>query len=1131
MPEDHTNKKVVKQVAKGKNIVQVGGDFVIKTSEDIQAIFDEAADLINRGEARTAQVLLEGLWKRHNDKMTPPQRSKCKRLIGCSFDRQDRLEEAGRSFLEAKDHDPTSEKARAFEALGYVCLGNPAKARELAEGVLADFSQNGLAWSVWVRTAPKGLSFAQVEAKIPEHLRQDPEVAMSLAVRAATEGNFDVAERYIAQVQSSVPGNPRVIEKLGDLMLTRARVGEHLLHQRGPTIEEKGYLNKAEAFFTDALRKWEEEQSRSSIVRVLLRRACAHKSLAKHDEALQDIRTAYETDKESSEAVYWYAMTVSQQSLDQAIDLLKTIVGKGPIPDAEHLLGQMLRERGREGDLQQALEILKSRVNDLAKGAPDFRVEYIALLLQIEREVEGIKQAQVTLDSISEDLIGSTARTILSAELLWLNGDSVNAVKCAKSAIAALSDKVRLEDKRRLANLLQRMGLHREALLIWKDIVRPEYIGRDTYSLLECAQRCEDAKFVIEFSEKLRASGLWDRRIFELELNYRELYNDNDGAKQVMQEFLRETPDVPYAPFVRLRLSVLGIRIGQFDLVETDPERLPAVSEVEPRIGRLMVTVLRYGKEPVRAVEYAYDLLRLNRDISDAHLAMMDALLPIGPKVVVQEPGEAGPGTAVQYREDDTGVSHWHIVEDSKLGAPDPDHNEFAPGHPLSKAIEGKRCNESFYLRKDSLQDRTATIKRIVSKYVYRFNDCLEHFETIFPHEKAIQKFIAIDKTDKLDTGPLDRLAKQDAEYVERLEDIYENIVCPLFLLAQKKGRSLLEAMNYVAAKPGLRLKCCRGTDEEEKVANQAIQKATAIIADSSAIITLLFTRTYEKIREFTIPIIVSQGTINELRGAEALQGDPDSWAGSYSSDGFVRVSPEQVVEAREKLEKLIEFVEGNCTIESGLVVAELESGRREQLIQLFGRAGLEAMTLAAQEGRVLWTDDLATAELARTELGCKRVWTQFVFNHFADEGVVEREFAMALTVQLLQMEYYYTMPSIAAIMRAMEDANWDVDKAPLFQALNWFGDPNVKLQGVYYIGSGVVKRVWQESVVESKAQEVTIRILERISQRRGGFRVIDALLTNIDRIFGLDVINANKAKATIKGWLAGTRGTRIILP
>jgi len=750
MPNGHTNKKVIKQVAKGEKIVQVGGDLVIKTAEDIQSIFDEAAKLINNGEAKAAQILLEGLWKRHNDKMTPPQRSKCKRLIGCSFDRQDRLEEAGRSFLEAKDHDQTSEKARAFEALGYVCLGNPAKARELAKGVLVDFSQNGLAWSVWIRTAPKDLSFAQVEAKVPEHLRQDPEVAMSLAVKAAAEDNFGVAEKYIAQVEKSVPGNPRVIEKFGDLMLARGRIGEHLLHQRGPTSEEKDYLEKAEKLFTDALRKWEEEQSRSSIVRVLLRRACAHKALAKHNEALQDIRTAYETDKENSEAVYWYAVTISQQSLDQAIDLLKTIVGKGPIPDAEHLLGQMLRERSKESDLQEALQILKSRVSDLANGVPDFRVDYVGSLVQIEREVEGIEQAKAMLDSIPKDLVGSTARNILLAELLWFNGDSVNAVKCAKDTVATIGDDAGLEDKRRLANLLQTMGLHREALLIWKGIVRPEYIGRDTYSLLECAQRCEDAKFVIEFSEKLRGNGLWDRRIFDLELYYRELYNDYDGAKQVMQQFLGEPSDASYAPFVRLRLSVLGIRIGQFDLVETNLEKLPAVSEVEPRIGRLMVTVLRYGKEPLKAIEYAYDLLRLNRNNIDAHLAMMDALLPIGPKVVLQEPENVASGTAVQYIEDDTGIPHWHIVEDSSLGTPDSDHNEFAPSHPLSKAMEGKKCNGSFYLRKDSLQDRTATIKRIVSKYVYRFNDCLEQFETRFPDEKAIQKFIAIDKTGKL---------------------------------------------------------------------------------------------------------------------------------------------------------------------------------------------------------------------------------------------------------------------------------------------------------------------------------------------------------------------------------------------
>jgi hypothetical protein len=334
--------------------------------------------------------------------------------------------------------------------------------------------------------------------------------------------------------------------------------------------------------------------------------------------------------------------------------------------------------------------------------------------------------------------------------------------------------------------------------------------------------------------------------------------------------------------------------------------------------------------------------------------------------------------------------------------------------------------------------------------------------------------------------------------------------------------------MNFIVSKPGLRLKCCRGSDEEEHIAEEAIGKSDSIVIDGTAIITLMFAHCYEQVRRFNVKLIISRGTLKALQNANILQGTPESLVGSYSSDGFIPYSLDDVKRERARIEDLIKYINENCVLESGLAVAEMEKEKREQLIQIIGRDGVESMMLATPSNRVLWTDDLAMAELARTEFGCQRVWTQFLFNHFADLGLIERKIAEELTVLLMQMEYYYTKPTVEAIILAIEKAAEDIDKEPLLQVLNWLSDPHAKIEGQYYIASGVTKKIWQEDALGIKAQRITIRILERLSQRQGGFRVIDGLLSNIDRIFGLDVINADKAKKTIKGWLAGKR---IILP
>jgi tetratricopeptide (TPR) repeat protein len=1105
-------------------------ELVTQAPADVQAIFEEATDLINSGEAKAAQVVLEHLWKRCNERMAPQEKSNCKRLMGCSFDRQDRPEEAGRSFLEAKDYDPTWEKARAFESLGYLLFGNPTKAYQLAEGVLADFSQNTMAWAVWIRTSPDSTSLAEIEKRVPDHLKTDAEVAMALATRALANGCYEVAEKYAALAEKQVPGNPRVLERLGELMLARARINEHLLRQRRPTNEEMNYLQKARDFFTEALRKWRKENSQSGIVRVLLRLAWVRNSLGEHSRAKDDIRAAHEADESSPDTIFWYALTLSEDDLGGAIELLRSVVGTGPTPDVEFLLGQMLRERHNEGDVTDALKLLKTRLSDLGRAPADFRVNYLSLLLELQRQAQNINDARSTLGAIGEDLIGNTTRAILWAEVLWKNGDTVDAMTAARVALGSVNQETSVEDQRKLADLLQTMGLHREALSLWKAIVGPEYIGKDTYSLIQCAQRCEDIECILEFSENLRANGLWDRRIFELELSCREKYNDTKGAIKALEHFLESPADKTYIPYARLYLSVHGIREGKPELIETDPTKLPSVTAVEPYIGQHVVDVLRRGPDPLVAVNYAYELVRLNWDDPCAHMAMVKSLLPDGPPVDTHEPDCVTEGTAVAYRENDTGLKRWHIIENSAIGTPESTRKEFPPGNYISQAMIGKRAGETFYLERDVVQERTATIEDVMSKYKYRFNVCFEELNTTFSQPRTVRKIIVTNVKGEYDFSVLERLAQERAESARKIEELYKNNPCPLYVLANLRSASMVQTMHSIIAGTDVPLRCCLGSDDEQAEAIKSLVAAKTIVLDSTAIVTLLFTDVYRQIEKFPIAFATTEGVLNDLRRTEVLHLDPNSEGGTFSVDGFVPTSQTDLRKTQDAIYDIIDFIERRCRVESGLAVATFEKERREQLLQLFGHAGLESIMLAAQADHVLWTDDLPTALFARAEFGCRRIWTQIVFQHFAEQGILPKDLSMDVALKLFRMRYYYVRPSVPIIVRAVEEADGRVDSPPLCQVLTWFSDQNADKQGQFMIAAGVMKCIWQSRLIENAVQQVTIRILEHLSRRQGGMEIIQGLFQNIDRIFGVDVMNAHKTRQIIAGWLRGG-GPRIILP
>ncbi len=1100
----------------------------------LQSEIESTAQLLKEHKSSEALVLLERLWEQYNSAMTGNQKYRTRANIGHAYLAQDQYEKAAHCFLKAKQYDPENERARAREALAYLLLGNPRKANELAKALLNDFPEENFGRAVYVRSAPKELNFDAIEKMVPEHQREDSEVAMAIGEAAMHRGHYDIAEKYIGKALQKEPNQPQVKEVMGDLLLQRARIAEQAVNDRGPTKEENGYLEKAKELFTEVLNEYQKKKLTTSIIRVLLKRANVYMGLNNFVAMEEDIVFAYQLQPTNLEVVYRYAsIKLKAENWDGAIDLLDTLIGKGLMCSVELSLSQCLDKRNLEGDKKRAVLLLQSRLNDLSKEDPDLRREYLATLVDLERQTAGVEKAMEMLETLPPNIVSDEFVIVLRGETYRLDGRKDKAENEAKKVIEKRRPETSIQDKRRIATFLQVVGLYKEALELWKTLVQPEYIGRDTYRLMECAHQCEDVAFITEFAEKLRSNGLWERKLFELELDYHEKYHDDKGARKVMEEFLANPPDQSYAPYVRLRLSLLGIRTEKKDLIEKDSTKLPQVTEVNAHIGRWVATVLRYGPKPIKGVKYAYELVRLNWNKKEAHMAIIESILaPVGPRVDIKHPEEIiAPGIAVQYQEDDTRKLRWHIIENSVVSTPESNRNEFPTHHPISKEMFEKKQGECFYLVKNGIQERTATIKNVVSKYVYRFNDCLEEFENRFPGTQAVKRMIIKEEGGKPDLSPLNRLVDKDAEFVQKIEEMYNKHLIPIYTVANLKGRRVVEAIQYIISTPSIRFKCCKGTDEEMEIAEQALRESQNIVIDATALGTIFLMKSYEMLTKIPRRLIVSQGTIDDFRELLHTYDKPQSMAGTYTKNGFIPWSPENIEEIRKSLQELIDLVEKHCIVESGLIIGKLEASRRSQLVQIFGQLSVESMMLAARTGHTLWTDDLATAELGRTEFGCQRVWTQKVVEYFCAEGKLDPDFDAEIATNLMHMRYYYTRPNVKIFLKAVEKTNGDVDKGPLTQALDWFGDSNVKIEGIDCIGAMFLKSLWQSGHLESVNQTVTIRILERLSARPQGMKVIHSWLRNVYNIFGIDVINAKKMRDVIQCWLNGGGKSRIIIP
>jgi hypothetical protein len=1130
------NKKIIKQSAKGNNIQQIAGDQIIKSSLNIHLFFENAAKLINEGKAQAAQVMLENIWKINNEEMTDQEKSNCWRLIGCSFDRQDKMEDAGRSFLKAKDYDPKWEKARAFEAIGYLCLGNRIKAFELAKNVLNEYSQNTIAWSVWIRCAPKNICFKDIENKLEKHLRDDVEVAIALAERATNEDKLDIAEEYMAKAIKKLPGNPMISEELGDLMLQRSSINDQIIEQREPSLNAKTHLERAEKFYTESLKKWQEEQNITSIARVRRKRAWVYMALLQNKTAIADISYAYELMPDNPPIVYLYAITIGQEKLDDAINALKKIAGTDERLSIEHLLGQMLQRRNQNNDLLDAKNLLKNNINKITNIPEDARFDYITLLLEIEKALSGIELSLETLRNISDDLISKRLRSIIHAQIISKN-DKEEATKLVKEISLNIDDKSFFGENRFIANLMMDLGLYKDALIIWKRITRTDCIGQATFKMIDCAKQAGEEKEILNLSVNLRNNNIWNKDIFEYEIYIRQKYNDWRNCKSILLNYIEKPFDENYTPYVRSLLSHVAVVIGDPNLIETDISRLPSPYDVKPGMGFMIVQSLRIGGEPLKAVEFAYELVRNNWNSLEAYTAMANFMIPIGPKQLeLSRPYKIDAGVAVLYEELGAGEKKWHIIEDSKYGFIDSSKNEFSIEHPYSKKMRGLKKGDTFLLRGNEIQKRISRILEVISKYHYRINNCIDEMEDKFQDKAPVFKINAYREDGQIDLEPFERLADISHVQGEELLKTYRHNPLSIYYVANRNKKDVFTTLVHLIEEKDIEIQCRLGLASETAVALQAIEKIEEVVIDEMALASILICDKIEFLKVLTKKLIISEGTLINIKNWEIMRIDSDNPGGIVGKrDGklfIVERSKEGINEAKNKINKLIKFIREDCIIESGIVLQNFDIPNIDDIIEFVGRECTESMALASLNNRIFWTDDFVSSILFTTQFGGQRIWTQCIFEYLMKHSIIDPVIYNELTFKLLTFGYWFTSLTEEIAITAIKKSDWDTDHSPLKDVLSHFGDKRVNLDANLMIMiSKLLKYCWDEDQLQLKATAITIRAINELSKRGNETALIKALWIWLQRIFGLDIITLEKIRSVIDDWLKRRGGGTIIIP
>jgi tetratricopeptide (TPR) repeat protein len=1087
--------------------------------DETDSQINEARDYIAKREFQLATLLLNRVQHNKGDKLTPRQKFRVLSNLGAAALGSGKPNEAATFFLGAVSCQPSDEQGKINEVLAYLIIGDLSSCHAKATVLRREYPASPRLAALWVMSAPKEVRVGALECEINSVLRTDAEVSVALARRALMDLAFDKALEYASSAQKSAPkwSQPHLI--LAQISLGSALHIQFGFRAKGGMQETS--LVEAEAAISRALEMAREEKDEQTEKMALVQRVDIWLLLKKIDEAIKDAEEAQKLDAEDTQVMLAMAQVrIASGRVDDGISVLRKAHRLHPDPNVAFVYGRALSNRGREGDLDEALSVLlQVSIQDIRS---ELRPTFVTQAFQCLAKKKDWAGAETYLSKVAEFLDVVTLR-VIRGYLAHYQDQPREAERHALDAQSLLpTANANADTKGFLARLLMLIGRPADALPLWQELFNTEDPFFDPGNLLNCAARLHKDDLVMQTCDQLHARGVNDWHLLEFEVSYLEKYKI-DTAIERLQGFIAQHPEHKLA---KLRLSLIGLGLNRADLVRGEPEDIPSVDELPINYVLPAVQVMKYGGNPNAAVDYAYRFLRANFNEMRAHQALMVSMMPgLSAPDIPPELEVVGPNAAVCYQEIPQGGETWVVLEDTDK--PSGDFEEISLTSPLAVGLCGRRVGETVVIAKGHLQDRSAKIVRILPKYVRRFQDSMGEMQVRFGAASSVES-IRIEQPEGGDQRKALEVilasVEKRAAAVAGARETYNTLPASLHWFGTCFGENAYVALMSLAEEEGQAIKCCFGSSEERDRGLQALQTAKGVIVDITALATLRLLRLEKILSSTKFRFIISERTWITLQemlfNARIFSGPSGTLLFKHGRHVIYEQTAEDNEQRIEKDKEFVQFLERVTEVRSAPGLAAIEPDKRESLEKFFGPYGAESIVLASDPDYVLWTDDLIQAQTAAQEFGSRRVWTQLVLGVLTDAGLLTSDEYSEASANLIGMEFVTTLFDSSSMLAAVRLAGWSVEKSPASQIVKIFSAPAADLQTLLRIFVEFTIRLYREPVSPEIRCSVTQTFLDTLASRPEAMTLLQSLRKLSTRVFGVNEIGRVQFDACFDRWL-----------
>jgi tetratricopeptide (TPR) repeat protein len=1085
------------------------------------ADLSRAKKLLDAHDFKGAEAFLRDLKETKYDRMSALQRFRCLTNLGVIEYHRGNDDEAGRLMLKATEEYPAHEKALTNRAHAHNLLGNHAEAWTAIRAARTASPADSHVAAAFVAYAPPDQELDALQTEVAA-TAADPKVLTAFASRCLEADDYERSLLFIARLKDVGHETPDSLFIEG-----RAIAGSYLPDDPRDAVEEPAARERIRAALS-VLDRAARDAETGGDLRTALGARTTHSDIAGH---LKDDDLLEQSLEESARLAAGFPRALaavnamrSQLALTRgryarALDYAERALRTSDTLDAAMLHAVALLNRGEGADHENGRRELRRQLPRLEGPNLEQALNILVTDQLGQRRYDAAREAVQEVRSHGVDPACALAQ---EARIAGARGDQAQASRLLKEAAGALGASSTISTRRMIGAFLRQANELDAAVDVLEPLASRSSLTADTRNFLAIAM---DAKRDDVFLEVCK--DLWQRNALDsvAKWNYLCLLDkyDPEAALRLTDEAIAAGADASALSALKARRALVQRRLRR-PVTNITLADIPQASAADSQhVGLFVEAMMCAGLHP-EAVAFAYQSVLRFPDEASAHAALIRSFLfaPATARPLASDPTEVGVGCSVQIQEGDAEPT-WHTVETS-----------YAPGladvipasEPWVGRLLGRRVGDTATLAEGATGSRTVVVRAAQAASVFRFNDSMHTWQIRFPENPMLEEsHLKTDpNTGELDLRPMLEFLQGQVENIKRIDAVYQGGAVPMSLMAEGAGRKLFQTMAHLAFDADLFINCIHGDEATLRKAVAALESASGVLLDGTAVWTLRELGLIDILARFPIPFGTMQETFDAIHGepGDDLLGRD---GGVLSVEGDKLALLEVPAEVRQNHHDSWQAVGaglGKGKTYSSEALAALPTKRREEVLSFAGSWTAHAMAAAKQHGLLLWTDDRVVEFLAAEYFGVQRVWTQAVLFWLRDRGILDSTRTNRASAELQARRYTGTFTDPDVVVEAAKLAEWKPN-SPMFQRnLKVIGDAATHPRACVFMATALIRACMINVRLAANQNAVISSVLERLKGRDRSLRLVRYVLSALPGSMQLNPLGAQEARRIIVAWLRG---------